>query len=545
VENKLAPVQKSREPAIAKLMMAINGTDSDKPSRARFLSHDQAEQTLDFFKVAFGNPMSPGELNDETLKKNVTISSGLTYYDLRAPALNLFPTVTPLRNTLPRLQRQHPGDSAHWKTITSTVGSGQPFMGWVPEGQRSASMSYVTTNNSLSYMTIGEEDSLSEEARFAAEGFEDEDALVQLRLLLRTFIKEEAGLLGGDRSLALATPGTIVTGAGGTTSTVAAGTYSAYVVALTQEGFLNSSVANGVAAALTVTGNDGKTYVVNGGSSNKSAAQTQIVTSTQNLTLSVPAVNGAVAYAWYASTPAGSETLQTITTLNSVTFTSALTTTNQSASAITANCSTNTNYAFDGLLTWGFLTTSGAYVNTFATGPVGVGTPLTSSGMGSVNEIDTMFQAMWNKSLISPTVMYVNSQELLNLTKRVMNGASSPLLRFVTETDAAGGVEYRATAAGVVAFYYNPFTPDGGVRIPINIHPNLAPGTILTWAENLPPWYVSNAVPEVAAVQTRQDYYAEVWPKVSRSQYYGIYSQEVLAVYAPFAIGILNNISNS
>ena len=39
------------------------------------------------------------------------------------------------------MQRPIPGDAARWRTISSITGSGYDAMGWVPEGQRSASMS--------------------------------------------------------------------------------------------------------------------------------------------------------------------------------------------------------------------------------------------------------------------------------------------------------------------------------------------------------------------------------------------------------------------
>jgi hypothetical protein len=534
-----------RDAVIDRVQAVINGTSAPDQNRRGFMSRKRAKRTLDTFKVACSNPISADQLNSAELKKNVTIATGLHYFDLRAPALNLFPTVTPLRNALPRAQRQFPGDAAHWKSVLSTTGSGFPFMGWVPEGRRSASMSYDTQNNSLSYMTLGEEDSLTEEARFAAEGFEDEDALVQLRLLLRTFIKEEAGLLGGDNSLQLGTPTGLVVSQATTGGTVAAGSYFVKVVALTQEGFLNSSVTNGVATTLTITGNDGQSYVLNGGSSNASAEGTATTTTaTSVLSASVTPVVGAVAYAWYVGSATGAETLQAITTINSFAMTAPPSTGNQPSSAVTSDHSTNPNFAFDGLLTTAFKPSSNAFVNVFPTGTPGQGTPLTSSGVGGVNEIDTMFQQMWNTNLLSPTVAYVNSQELRNITAKTLNGSSAPLLRYFSDTDAQGGAEYKLTAAGVVAFYFNPYTPDGGVKLPINIHPNLAPGTIFTWAEHLPPWYVSNAVPECAVVQTRQDYYAEVWPKTTRTQFYGVYSQEVLAVYVPFAMGVLTNIAN-
>src|SRR5664279_833490 len=100
-------------------------------------------------------------LMKESLSKCVTISSGLNAYDLQAPARNLYPIITPLRNALPRVQRQNPGDAARWRTVTSITGSGFDAMGWVPEGQRSASMSYVANPMVAPYVTLGEEDTVT------------------------------------------------------------------------------------------------------------------------------------------------------------------------------------------------------------------------------------------------------------------------------------------------------------------------------------------------------------------------------------------------
>lgn len=531
-----------RDAAIDRMMVAINGTTAPDPHRFGFMSRERSNHTFDLFKAAWDNPITEDDAPDN-LKKSVTTATGLTWYDLRAPALNLFPTVTPLRNSIARNQRTNPGTAVNWRAVLSTQGSGWPYMGWVPEGRRSPSMAYQTASRSAAYVTLGEEDSLTEEARFAARGLEDEDAMVQLRLLLKMFVKEEAGILGGNASLALGVPATPVLSSAGTGGTLATGTYSVIVVGLTEEGLLNSSLAGGLATVQTFTGNDAKTYVLNGGASNKSTGATIAVTLGAALSASVTVLNGAVAYGWYAGA-VGSEKLQAITTINSWSVNVPLATTTQAASVVAADYSQNANYAFDGLMTTTFNPANNAYVVAQPTGTPGTGTPLTSSGAGSINEIDTMLKSMWDTNRVSVTVLYVNSQELKNITAKVLNGASAPLLRYTSTNDQAGTVEYKLTAAGVVAFYFNPYTADGGVKIPIKIHPNLAAGTLIGWAETLPPWYVSNAVPEVAMIQTRQDYYAEIWPKTSREQFYGIYTQEVLAVYAPFAMGIITNIGN-
>src|SRR5262249_27395913 len=203
------------------------------------------------------------------------------------------------------------------------------------------------------------------------------------------------------------------------------GTYFVKVVALTLEGYQNSSVS-GVATSKTVSGADGKSYVLSGGSSNISGEASQAVASGQTLFCSVAAVQGAVAYAWYVSTATGTETLQAITTINSHAISTPLSTGNQSQTAITADNSANPAFAYDGLLTTALKAGSNAYINMMPTGTAGVGTPLTASGRGSVVEIDTMFQKMWDNFELSPTVLYVNSQELKNITSKVLSNASGP-----------------------------------------------------------------------------------------------------------------------
>jgi hypothetical protein len=479
-------------------------------------------------------------LMKDSLAKNVTISTGLTAYDLQAPAKNLYPTITPLRNSIPRVARLNPGDAAHWRSIFSTTGSGFDAMGWVPEGQRSASMSYSAVSVTLPYVTLGEEDTVTFEAEAAAQGFEDINATATLRILQKTMRKEETALLGGNASLALGKPGTPTLSASGTGATLPVATYSVIVVALTFEGYRNSSLSGGVATTMTITGNDGNTYTLSGGSSLRSNNVTQAVTTLgQTLFATVPIVNGAVAYAWYVGA-AGSETLQAITTINSAAFSTPLIASGQQpATAVTADNSRNPGLAFDGLLTDGFNLATASYVQPLPSGVAGTGTFLTPSGRGSIIEIDNMLLQMWNSYRISPTVIYVNAQEQKNITAKCLTNASGPLVRY--NVDASQSAPYEMTASGVVRWYYNPFT---GVEIPLIVHPDLPPGTILAYCERLPAWYQSNETPNVAEVLTRRDYYRVDWPVRTRRREFGVYTEEVLAVYASFGIGIITNIGN-
>lgn len=494
------------------------------------------KETLDLAKAALSNPL------DKTLQKGVSTSTGLTYYDLQAPAKNLYPIITPLRNKLPRVHRPNSGTATNWKQVSSLVGSGWDSMGWVPEGQRSGTMSYVTANKAATYVTLGEEDYLTFEAEAAAQGFEDENAMVSMRLLQKMMRKEEIGLLAGNAGgVQLGTPTAPTLSASGSGATLPALTYSVIVVALTLEGWKNSSLAAGVATTKTITGADGKTFVLNGGSSNKSANTTQAATLGQTLYATTPVVNGAIAYAWFVGA-AGSETLQSITTINSAAFSAPLAGGRQAATAVTADCSSNPNLAFDGLLTQTFNPANLGYVQALATGTAGAGTTLTSTGRGTVVEVDNMLQSMWDNYRVSPNVLYVNSQELKNITNKCLSNSSGPLLQL--QSPASGGEGYGLTAGGTIDFYFNPFGADGGTKMPVKIHPDVPPGTILAQTEQLPPWYQNNEVPNVAEVLTRRDYYRMDWPPHTRQREYGVYAEEVLAVYATFGLGVLTNIAN-
>jgi hypothetical protein len=492
-------------------------------------------ETLNLLKQALKTP-------DDALAKSISQATGLVAFDLQAPAKNLYPVNTPLRNRVPRVPGNG-GTATNWRQVSAITGGGFDGMGWVAEGQRAARMSYTTANKSAVYDTLGEEDQVSFEAVSAAIGFEDVQATMTMRLLQKMMLKEENAILMGNNSVALGTTNTPTLSAAGSTATLPALTYSVICVALTGEGMRNSSLANGVPNATTITGADGNTYTLNGGRGNKSTAATQAVTLGQALSMSVAVTVGALGYAWFVGA-SGSERLEAITSLNSYVISAPLTGgARQLASAVTAaDQSRNSSLAFDGLLYSAFASGSGAYIQSLATGTPGIGTTLSASGRGTVSEIDTMLQSMWDQYQVSPTVIYVNSQELKNLSNKVMSGpGSAPLLQIFTNPETGYA---NMQAGGVVGFYFNPFTVEGGARIPIKLHPALPAGTIIGWCENLPVQYQSNNVPNVAEMKVRRDYYQLNWPIRSRQYEAGVYVEEVLAVYAPFAMGVITNIAN-
>jgi hypothetical protein len=497
------------------------------------MTRDVVKETLALVKAAQGQP-------SDQIAKTINLATGLVAFDLQAPAKNLYPVNTPIRNRLPRIGGGT-GTATNWRQVTALTGSGYDGSPWVPEGQRAGRMSYTTANKAATYVTIGEEDQVTYEARNAAQSFEDLQATMVMRLLQKMMLKEESAIVGGNASLALGTTGTPTLAAGGSGATLPTLTYDVSCIALSYEGWRNASLTGGVPTSQVVTGADGQTFTLNAGSAQKSAVATQAITLGQVLSCSVAAIRGAFAYAWYVGA-AGAGKLEKITTINSATFSAPLAGTGQTfASVATGDFSRNSALAFDGLLTVGSNVANNAYYLSAATGTAGTGTVLTSSGRGSVVEIDTMLQAMWDTSQISPSVLYVNSQEVRNITNKVLSNASAPLLQFFADP-AAGAA--KIAAGGGIDFYFNPFAMNGGIKIPVRIHPNIPAGTILGWCEELPVQYQSNDVPNVAAVKTRADYYQINWPLRTRAQEVGVYAEEVMAMYFPPAIGILTNYGN-
>lgn len=526
--------------AAFELAKLANGGDYDAVAfqkGTRFTSVEGAQDILDLTKTALAK-----DANDE-LEKTVTISTGLTTYNLRAPSLLFQPVITPVRNNLRRNQLANPGPAANWKSING-LNYTPNWMGWVPEGRRAGSITYSASPASASYATMGVEDSITDEAKFAAQGYEDEEALIQLRSLYKLMVIEEANLLWGNASSSLAAPATPTVSASGSGNTLPTATYSVICVALTGVGYLNAT-RSGTLSLLTpqsIASNDGNgSFTLNGGSGPKSTAASQAITLGQQLNASVTPVSGAVAYAWYVGT-AGSEKLEAITTISSAVFTKPLAGTGQAASAITADWSTNTN-GYDGLITQTFKNTSTAYINVLPTGVAGQGTQLTAVGDGEIAEIRTMLRAMWDTYQISISKLYVSSQELASITKLALAGGSTPIVRLNTTGGSTGPADVKYTAGAVVGYYYNPYSPEGGKVIPIILHPSLTPGTIFGYAETLPAAYMSNETPTVAELLVRQDYYVEKWPKTTRTQFYGTYCQSVPAVYAPFCLAAITNIA--
>jgi hypothetical protein len=492
-----------------------------------------AAETLAAFKSA---QAVPSAILKSTFSQPTSATSGINYYDLEAGAKLIYPVLTPLRNEIPRVSGKG-GIQANWRAITA-INPGQVSAG-VSGGNRGGVIAITTQDYIAAYRGLGLESNVDFEADYAAEGFDDAKALATRVLLESLMLQEEVTILGGDgAAVALGVCPTPTLAASTTGGALAAETWSVIAYALTLEGFVSASVTTGILGQVTRVNADGSQDQFGGGSSARSTNATVATTgSTSSIAVTVTTVNGALGYALFWGA-AGSETLGAITSINSYVITAAATGTQAAASVPNGSADNSLNsLKFDGLLYQAYKAGSNAYIATQATGTAGTGTPLTPDGEGGVVEIELALKHFWDTWRLSPTKIYISSQEQKNINKCILMGSQTASQRFVfnvEQSQIAGGTMVRS--------YLNKYSMNGAVSIPLEIHPNMPPGTILFFTNKLP--YPLSNVGNVNQIRTRREYYQIEWPLRSRKYEYGVYCDEVLQCYAPFSLGIITNIAN-
>lgn len=464
-------------------------------------------------------------------------TTGLQVYDLEAPAKILYPVLTPLRNKIPRIGGGR-GIQANWRAITGI--NTTRLSGGLGQGNRGGVIAQTTQDYLAAFRGIGFDNYVTFEADMSSEGFQDLKATAVQSLLRALMIEEEFLIVGGNGITGLGTTPTptltsITTGGTiGTGLTVVVG-----CAALTMEGLRNVSATTGVPGSpvgvLTRTNADGSTDTYGGGVAAPSATASVATTSaTSCVSAHVAPVVGAFGYIWYCGTGANVY-VGAVTTINSVLFT-ALPGAGQLFSALSGDQSVN-NLVFNGFSAIAAASGSGAYWAAQPFGTDGTGTPLTPDGAGGVVEIDLALQSFWDNQKLSPTEMWVSSQEQNFIRKKVLTAPAStvPLSRFVV---SSGQDNVRGGSA--VRGYINPFGMGAAQEMPIKLHPNLPPGNIMFLTDELP--YALNDVTNVYQMRMRKDYYQIEWPLRTRKYEYGVYADQVLQHYFPPSLGFITNI---
>lgn len=481
----------------------------------------------------------------EDIAKNFTqpgsSTAGIQGYDLEGPSKKLYPVLSPLRNSIPRVGGGF-AIQANWKAITG-INTTRVRAG-VSEGQRGGQISHTSAEYLAAYRGVGLEKSVTFEADYAAQGYEDVKALAVRQTLESLMIEEEVTLLGGNTSLALGTTPTPTLAASTTGGTLATQTLSVICVALGVQsywdvaGFNNGQTGGAldvtsavVRASITRTNADGTSDTFGAGTARKSANATVSVTgSTGSATGTVTAVRGAYAYAWYWGA-AGSEVLGAVTTVNSVSIT-ATATGSQTAASLPASDQSTSTLDFDGLLTIASKASLNAYYAALATGTPGTGTTLTAAG-GRIVEIDTALGQFYDKYRLQPDKVYMNFRQFQKISTLVL-GQTNPNVTFFVDPNTPAEL----IAGRNVGKYLSPIT---GEIIDLIVHPNMPPGTMLFRTTRIPAYV--DGVSDLCRVRTRREYYQIEWPLRTRKWEYGVYADEVLQHYFPPSMGIITNIA--
>jgi len=473
---------------------------------------------------------------------------GLMAYDLAPAAAVLYPVLTPLRNRIPRIGGAF-NIQANWKAITGINVTNQ--RAGVSEGNRSAFIAQETADYFASYRGYGLENFVTFEGDYASKGFADVKSLAVTQLLQSFMIQEERLDLGGNTSVKLGitpTPTLAALTSGGDIAPSQA--VSVICVALGPQAYLDVAGHNNgvigqvfnpataqVPGLITRTNADGTSDSFGGGAAQKSAAA--VVTtgagSANSIQATVTPVRGAWGYAWYAG-PAGNEKLFAVTSINSVVLTN-IPAEGQMASSLPNSDTSTSPLDYDGLFMQAAKENSRAWWKTMATGTAGQGTPLTADGAGGIEEFEEAFTAFYNLYRISPTLILVSPQELINITRKIIANSGAPLLRLTV--DAKSVTDGKISAGVAIGGYLNKVM---GTEIPIVVHPNLAPGTIFFITDSLP--YPLPGTANVFQKLLRADYYQIEWPLKSRKYEYGVYCDGVLQHFAPFSMGAICNIAN-
>jgi hypothetical protein len=492
---------------------------------------DLSQQTFDLLNKADMSSLNKTTISQATISG---VAGNLNAFDLRGPALQLYPVITPLRNRLPR-QLSDRGDLAtRWKAITGVNTSG--FELGVAPGRRSAEMAVTEQDYVASYAGLGLEASIDWEAVWSGgKEFDNKATLVQ-SLLRAVMIGEENVILNGNASMPLGTPvaPSVQVASGGTLPQPQ--NLLVFVAALTPRALANSTVASGVPfGQVTRVNIDGTTTQYGAGVSIISAASSVAATTSGNQTViaTVPAVKGAAGYAWFIGTSAATALLNAITTVNKVTINAPSAGTQAANAAGSATDGSANTLVFDGFLTQALKSNAGYFTSLD-------GNTLTADQANGIVEIDTALQWFWDNKRLSPTEIWVNSQEARNINKKIVASGGVPLFRFTLPGGTGSEDDKPALLGGAsIAKYWNKFTQQ---FLDIRIHPNLAPGTIFFNSSEIP--YPLSGVDNVSFVRCRRDYYQIEWPVVSRQYVYGVYADEVLVCRAPFSLGVIANVAN-
>lgn len=495
----------------------LNSLPEDKKARLRkSLDDAMAAPALGLQKDVSGN-------------SGMTTAVGLVPYSLEAPALNLWPVVTPLRNAIPR--KVIGGTGHHWKRITA-IDTDQDY-GFVAEDTSTTSnsvagragfMKISEVDDSIVFKTLGLDNFITWDARYGGNTTVNSgmdfrpDQVARLAALQAVMMREERAILGGNATQ-LAAPGAPSTSgktqdATATGSLTAATAYKFTVSALTLLGYRK--------------GSSGGTGATSASGETTAAASTQITTAgggsagDTSIRFGWTAIPGAVAYNVYGGTGVGDQRVYLGTvTVNEF---NATTVTGLSANVPNAANTTADTNGYNGLIK--LFATNGGYIRSLN------GAALTGT-KNYITELDTAFQSFFTTYQLGPTRIFMAPADIRKAID-VITGSTSPYARI----DLAAG-DNKITGGVGVSGVLNNYTNQ---RVEFEVHPYLPPGTMLLWCDNFGQYYPNVNIPNPVEMLLAYDYVSVDFAVTALRQEFGTYVKGAPTLRAGFPMGIIYNV---
>lgn len=483
---------------------------------------------------ALNSALSAQRAASADMIKDITLtnplSSSFAAFDLEASAKLLTPRPTPLRNKLAR--KKGVGTSHRVKRITGYTGTGTGGQGNIWPGitetttntfgsiayERGPKISFTADDLVVPYFSYSLSDSVSFDANFSGQGYQDLRQLSSTSTLYATMLMEERMLLM-SRGTASGLSGVLLP----PTLTLTAATAGTGQTALGLTGTLYFWASSDA-------GSFGESYSV--------AGSVASLTSGQVVNIAVSNVSGALATNIYTSTtndPATANYVGRITSLSGVLQGSAsLQTTNDNLVYNT----TNTRRAP--------VTTTSVNTSAYATGYDGILASIFKDGVtNDINaqfstsnpgvEFQNLFGTLYDTVKADPDEILLNGADRKQLSDAIKNGSTANYRLNLTQSETGDYV-----GGAVIGGLHNEVT---GKLVDLTVHPWLPQGVAPVLSYTLP--IPDTEVSDVWAVVNVQDYMGIQWPVTQFAYEFSTYFRGTFVSYAPAWNGVVSGIKSA
>ncbi|HEX9038532.1 MAG TPA: hypothetical protein VF808_16230 [Ktedonobacterales bacterium] len=476
-------------------------------------------------------------MNDTT--RAITMTSGLTGYELERPAKVIVPVITPLVNMLPR-RRGAGVDIVHWKAITS-FDTGRNW-GTLADGALPSQVTYAVAPMQNTVQTIGLMNQVSFQAQWRGRSLESDVRARRIaELLYQLKMTEERWILGASTLLMVPPAPTLTTATTG--GTLAAATYWVKVTATNAQGqttgsAVRSATTTGTTSTLAITiytvPNAAQYNVYIGtGATQPADSALWLQTGISGTNAQQPLTGAPVTLADGVTTMPSGEVTPGILT---VTLSAPPATTGTALSTVTANTAktfvdgANNPLMWDGLIAQALNNASQANGATLG---AQVAQPAAANGQLALSDIDNLLAAMYMQAAGDPDHIVMNPLDNVRLTNLVVGAGQ---LRYVVQAGESAD-QGQLTAQYRVTRYLNKST---GKEMPIIIDRYCPQGQLVFLSLTTP--FPTPEVTSAVEIETNQEYWGVDFALTDSNYKFADYVDETLKVYYLGGLGVLRGL---